>query len=121
MKEDPVREERITYEAIVDCYNESEIAMGWYYYLQDRMSFPFSAKVKKNRAVSPKSKGELVRVIGQDPEENCESDMSVQIEYHDLTISIPLYDLVPEGEVDSDTQEAILDWHYWLDRGHSIW
>ncbi len=95
--------------------------MGWYYYLQDRMSFPFSAKVKKNRMASPKSKGELVRVIGQDPEENCESDMSVQIEYHDLTISIPLYDLVPEGEVDSDTQEAILDWHYWLDRGHSIW
>ena len=27
-KKDPVREERIIYEAIVDCYNESEVAMG---------------------------------------------------------------------------------------------
>ena len=92
-KKDPVREERIIYEAIVDCYNESEVAMGWYHYLQDRMSFPFSAKVRKNRSVSPKSKGELVRFIGQDSTGDCESDMSVQIEYHGFTISIPLYDL----------------------------
>ncbi len=30
------REQRIHDEIIVDCYDETERAMGWYYYLEDR-------------------------------------------------------------------------------------
>ena len=44
MKEkDAAREERIHNEAIVDAYGPEEQAMGWYYYLDDKISFPFSA------------------------------------------------------------------------------
>ncbi len=41
---DPIREHRIDYEIVVDAYTEDEIAMGWYYYLQDKITFPFLAK-----------------------------------------------------------------------------
>jgi hypothetical protein len=29
-------------EILVDCYNESEQALGWYYYLEEHLRFPFS-------------------------------------------------------------------------------
>ena len=35
------RESRIEMEAVVDAYDEVERAMGWYYYLEDRLNFPF--------------------------------------------------------------------------------
>ncbi|MDA8423455.1 MAG: hypothetical protein M0Z89_09005 [Nitrospiraceae bacterium] len=43
-KQDKSREERIDEEIIVDCYGEGERAMGWYYYLEDRLEFPFTAQ-----------------------------------------------------------------------------
>jgi hypothetical protein len=39
VKQDPEREERITMEAIVDAYGAEEQAMGWYYYLDDKIQF----------------------------------------------------------------------------------
>ena len=41
--------ERIELEAVVDAYNESERAMGWYYYLEERLKFPFKARWKSQR------------------------------------------------------------------------
>ena len=38
---DKTREHRIKMEIIVDCYDEAEQAMGWYYYLDDKLNFPF--------------------------------------------------------------------------------
>lgn len=43
-KRDEAREERITMEIVVDAYGPEEQAMGWYYYLQDTMQFPFTAR-----------------------------------------------------------------------------
>jgi hypothetical protein len=40
---DPIREERIHEEAIVDAYGSEEKAMSWYYYLEGTLSFPFQA------------------------------------------------------------------------------
>jgi len=39
--EDAVREERILMEVVVDAYGTEERAMGWYYYLADKILFPF--------------------------------------------------------------------------------
>ena len=52
---DPDREHRIHYEAVADAYNEEERAMGWYYYLQDSLLFPFKAKCISRRQISPLS------------------------------------------------------------------
>ena len=42
-KKDTAREDRIEMEIVVDAYNSEERAMGWYSYLQDALSFPFTA------------------------------------------------------------------------------
>ena len=43
-KRDKIREERISMEIIVDAYDSEEQAMGWYYYLEEKLHFPFLAK-----------------------------------------------------------------------------
>jgi len=48
VQEDPVREKRIEMEIMVDAYDESERAMGWYYFLEDKLSFPFFIVDPKN-------------------------------------------------------------------------
>src|SRR5690349_11473862 len=55
-KRDPVREDRIYNEAIVDA-SPQEQAMSWYYYLDGKISFPFRAKCLAANAVSPLRKG----------------------------------------------------------------
>jgi Calcium binding len=49
MDKNPDGQERITMEIIVDCYNVCEQAMGWYYYLEDTMKFPFLTLCRKTR------------------------------------------------------------------------
>src|SRR5271166_3153561 len=56
-KRDPVREERIHEEIIVDAYGPEEQAMGWYYYLEDKIHFPFQAKCITSKVISPLQKG----------------------------------------------------------------
>jgi hypothetical protein len=43
-KKDPVREDRIENEAIADANGPEEQVMGWYYYLDDKIRFPFPAR-----------------------------------------------------------------------------
>ena len=38
---DEAREERIMMEIVVDAYGPEEQAMGWYYYLEGQLQFPF--------------------------------------------------------------------------------
>ena len=92
-KRDPVREARIQDEAIVDAYGPEEQAMGWYYYLKDKIRFPFQAKCIAVKAVSPFLKGEKVEVRGMAPEEACASDMLVLIQWQGRTMAVPLSQL----------------------------
>ena len=61
-KRDPVREDRVHNEAIVDARPEEQ-AMGWYCYLEDKIRFPFQAKCIAANIVSPLRKGETVEVL----------------------------------------------------------
>ena len=56
-KKDPVREDRIHNEAIADANGPEEQVMGWYYYLDDKIRFPFQAKCIAAKVVSPLRKG----------------------------------------------------------------
>jgi Calcium binding len=62
-KKDPIREDRIQNEVIVDAYGPEEQAMGWFYYLDDKIRFPFQAKCIVAKIVSPLLKGETVEVV----------------------------------------------------------
>jgi len=73
------REERIAMEIIVDAYGPEEQAMGWYYYLEEKLQFPFSAVCSVKRAISPLHVRDEVDVIGMAPEEECEKEIFVTI------------------------------------------
>jgi hypothetical protein len=119
VKKDDAREHRIDMEVIVDAYDEQERAMGWYYYLQDKIAFPFQARCIAEKRSSPLQRGEVVEVTGMAPEEDSEHDMLVDVQWQGRRLAVPLSQL--EGiDVDEATQEAIGDWHYWVARGYEF-
>lgn len=48
-RQDEDREARIENEIVVDAYDASERAMGWYYYLEEKFQFPFTARCLRAR------------------------------------------------------------------------
>jgi Calcium binding len=78
-KRDRLREERIHNEVIVDAYGPEEQALGWYYFLEGKLRFPFPARCILARVVSPLRKGETVKVRSMAPEDACTGDMLVLI------------------------------------------
>ena len=116
---DEEREERISMEIVVDAYDSEEQAMGWYSHLSDTLQFPFLAQCVTLRSTSPLELGEKVEVVEMGPAEECEHDMLVSIRWKSRSLAVPLVQL--EGiQVDDQTQQAIEDWHYWVDRGYKL-
>jgi hypothetical protein len=116
-QKDPLREDRIHNEAIADADGPEEQVMGWYYYLDDKIRFPFQAKCVVANIVSPLRKGETVEVQGMAPEDACSADMLVVIHWQNRTMTVPLSQLAAVDPDDS-TAEAIADWHYWVGQGY---
>ena len=109
---DAAREERILMEVVVDANGPEEQAMGWYYYLDDKISFPFTAECIVVNKRTPLELGERVTVIKMAGENNCEYDIHVEILWKDKVLAVPLTQIKPI-DADGDTVEAIGDWHYW--------
>lgn len=116
---DEAREERIHMQIVVDAYGSEEQAMGWYSYLDDILQFPFSARCITRRTISPLEPGEVVEVVGMAPAEECEHEMFVLIRWKQRQLAVPLMQLEGIG-VDVETQQAIEDWHYWVNRGYEF-
>ncbi len=119
-QKDQEREERIHNEIIVDAYDGEEQAMGWYYYLEEQLQFPFSAKCISDRAISPLKKGDEVDVLKMAPEDECQHEMFVMIRWDKKEgLGVPLSQLkVIHG--DDETTEAVEDWHYWVGQGYQF-
>lgn len=111
---DPEREQRIAMEIVVDAYDSQERAMGWYYYLQDRLRFPFTAICIDKRSISPLRIKDEVEAIGLLGEEECEHEMFVTIRWEKEGLAVPLSQLKPISATDKQTKQAIEDWHYWV-------
>src|SRR5438034_4885622 len=116
-KRSHIREERIRNEIVVDAYGPEEQAMGWYYYLENKLRFPFQAKCIASHLSSPLKKGENIEVRGMAPEEACASDMLVLIRWQRRNLAVPLSQLAAL-DTDEPTIEAIGDWHYWNRQGY---
>ena len=112
-----MREDRIYNEALADANGREEQIMGWYYYLDDKMQFPFQARCIAAKVVSPLRKGETVEVQGMAPEDACGGEMLVLIRWQGRTMAVPLVQLTGVG-VQESTAEAIADWHYWVAQGY---
>ena len=120
MKQDKEREERITMEIIVDAYGPEEQSMGWYYYLEEKLLFPFAAICLAKRAISPLQVKDEVEVIGMAPEEECDREIFVTISWEKESLSVPLSQLKPIDKTATDTKEAVEDWHYWVQMGYQF-
>jgi hypothetical protein len=114
------REERIAMEIIVDAYGAEEQAMGWYYYLEDTLRFPFTAICNSKRAISPLLVKDEVDVIGMAPEEECANEMFVTIRWERNGLAVPLSQLTPISETVAETKVAVEDWHYWVQMGYQF-
>jgi len=112
---DEEREERIKMEIIVDAYTQDEQAMGWHIYLEETMDVPFEARCIEEQEVSPLEEGETVRVVGKPSSEPSLRQQFVTIEWMDREFGVSLSQLEPV-EASDDTEQAVSDWHYWLDR-----
>ena len=114
---DELRQERIDDEIIVDCYDEEEEMMGWYYYLQEKLTFPFTAKYRSSAKGRGKKTTQLLQVVGMADEDECNREIQVMIRLQQDGVKdqIPVALSQLEGvEVDEATAEAIADWHYWV-------
>ncbi|MBP0625444.1 calcium-binding protein [Cupriavidus sp. LEh25] len=118
-KSDPDREERITMEIVVDAYGSEERSMAWYYYLEEQLTVPFEAEVRRRSPTSPLSPGDRVQVIAMAPEDGCQFEAFVWIRWNKRKLAVPLAQLVPLAS-DEMTQQAIADWQYWQDRGYQF-
>jgi len=111
------RENRIHEEIIVDAYGPEEQAMGWYYYLEEKLRFPFRAECIASVPTSPLRKEESVEIRKMAPEDSCSADMLVMTRWGNRNLAVPLSQLKPIG-VDKSTKQAIEDWHYWIAQGY---
>lgn len=116
-KVDRRREQRILEEIVVDAYTAEERAMGWYYYLQEQLRFPFQARCTQILSISPLALGEMITVTGLAPEEHCLAEVIVKTTCAGRSLGVPLAQLSPQA-VDPDTQTAVDDWLYWTARGY---
>lgn len=115
--EDLEREERIIDEIVVDAYDEIERALGWYYYLQDKLYCSFKAECIEIRLSSPLLLGEKITVRDLAPVDDCMNEIFVLLVWNGRDLAVPLAQLLPVN-ADEDMQEAIEDWHYWCARGY---
>lgn len=105
------RDNRIYEEIIADAYGPEEQAMGWYYYLEGKIQFPFHAQCVSSVPTSPLRKGDSIEIRKMAPEDSCSTDMRVMIRWNNRNVAVPLYQLKPIG-TDESTTQAIEDCHY---------
>ena len=118
-KKNETREHRITMEIVVDVHDAEEQAMGWYYYIEDILKFPFTTKCIAKRPISPLKVGDEIEVFAMAPEEECQHEMFVMIPWEKDGLAVPLVQVeVIHGEEES--REAVEDWHYWVRRGYTF-
>jgi len=115
--EHQIREDRILFDIVVDAYNETERAMGWYYYLQDKLTFPFLARARSLRSTSPLKVGQKIEVLAMAPEDDCMSEIQVMVKIGRSKLAVPLEQLECESNHE-DTFQGVADWHYWRARGY---
>ncbi|TSC62241.1 MAG: Calcium binding protein from Anabaena CcbP [Parcubacteria group bacterium Gr01-1014_48] len=118
-QKDNGRDERIRDEIVVDAHDSEERAMGWYYYLDDVLDFPFKARCIEKRPASPLVQNEIIQVLGMAIEKECEHEMFVDSIWNKRKLAVPLAQIHPiDGS--EKTKEAIDDWHYWVREGYEF-
>jgi AAA+ ATPase superfamily predicted ATPase len=112
---DEERENRITNQVIVDCYDESEEMMGWYYYMYDALSFPMKA-IANIPTASGKTVQKKVKIVKIDPDSEKGRPFRIGVmENGGRVISYISPEYLIRIEESPENVEIINDWLYWHD------
>lgn len=112
-KNDSDRHHRIHDKYLVDTYNDPyDKAMGWYYSLVDVLHEPVRCRCFMERAISPLTIGDKVKIVGMAPEDECLREMFVTVKLGGRQLAVPLGQLEPVDD-NEDAVEIIEDWLYW--------
>ncbi len=112
---DEVREQHIIYDVIVDCYDEDEELMGWYYYVAENLNFPIKA-VANLPLRGGKTEQKKVKIVSVDPKSEegnairlgvIEGD-SERVQYVSPNVFVSI-------QTNEENLEIINDWLYWHD------
>ncbi len=114
----PRIEELITMEIVVDAYDSEERAMGWYYYFEDTLGFPFTARCRKKKRTNHLTAGKTHTVVSMAEVGECDHDMYVIIQEGGDELAVNLDQISPTKNSSQDTLLAVEAWHYWKDRGY---
>jgi len=117
IEKDKEREDRIAFDVIPDCHDEEEVAMGWYYYVGENISYPFKARCIKEEVGSPLKQDGIVTVTDISSDSDSRKGIRMLIELLDRTFGVPLAQLEPV-DANEATQQIVADWHYWVGRGY---
>jgi hypothetical protein len=89
--------------------------LSWRNYIARASEFPFSAKLE-SRALGV---GGLFSVIGLAAAKPGEVQLYAKVIDGQGSNAVPLFEPMPLSP-ESPTVQAVLDWHYWVERGHAF-
>ena len=110
-------EEKLYDEILVDCKDEYEQNMSWFYYVQDELEFPFEASIKLRK----RNGGEIIKRVKvldlstDDSNFDRNFEIKVDIEFDEYIIETPMSKL-EDIEANENTIEIIEIWKYWTKR-----
>lgn len=112
------RDHRIHYEIIVDAYDDQEVAMSWYYYMEEKLEFPIMAKVKLP-VKGGKTEEKSVKIVEIDPKSETSLTLRLGIaESGGDRVQYISPDDIISAETSAENLEVLNDWLYWS--GHPL-
>jgi hypothetical protein len=112
---DEERENRIKDQVIVDCHHESEEMTGWYYYMQDALSFPMKG-LANIPTTSGKTAQKKVKIVKIDPDSESGRPLRIGVmENGGRVISYISPEYLIRIEESPENMDIINDWLYWHD------
>ncbi len=100
----------ITYEVVVDCYDDHEVYMGWAIYMGDNINYPFEAEYEVKKK-SGEYEWKKVMVVGSETDDSNFSggNYYVEIEINDMVIPANL-DKLRNLKADEETMKTLQVW-----------
>ena len=109
-------ERKIYDEIIVDCYDEIEASMGWYYYFEENLYFPFKATAQlKKRDGSVELQEVKITGIASKEEDFMGKDFNLQMQSGDYILPIA-YSKLSNIKCTPETLDAFEVWNYWVSK-----
>lgn len=107
-------QDRIENEIIVDCYDEYEMSMGWYTYMQDSLGFPFkaTAALKKTDGSTEKKEVKII-ALASDEGAFLTKDFDLEME-HGAYLQKIEYSKLSDIKASAQTLEALEAWDAWV-------